>query len=84
MRHVKIVFWSFYEIFQREFQREGVFLHKIPRSKLLDVFHVSYVTHAIQCLVTMLSVKPIVNRFYYIPGQIRESCGCPSDIDARR
>lgn len=39
---------------------------------------------SVQCLVVMLSVKPIVNRFYYIPGQIRESCGCPSDIDTRR
>lgn len=31
---------------------------------------------SIRCLwVAMLSTRPIVNRFYYIPGQIRESCG---------
>lgn len=80
MGHVKIVCFGF----STKNSRGRTFLHEIPRSKLLDVLHVSYVTHVIQCLVTMLSVKPIVNRFYYIPGQIRESCGCPSNIDARR
>lgn len=59
-------------VFPRKIPRESFFSHETPRSKLLDVFRVSYVTHAIQCLAAMLSVKPIVNRFYYIPGQIRE------------
>lgn len=57
-------------------------------SKLLDVFRVSYVTHVVHPIVDRDVIRGcetyIVNRFYYIPGRIRESCGCPSDIDARR
>lgn len=52
------------------------------------MFRVSYVTHVVHPIVdrdvTRVCETYIVNRFYYIPGQIRESCGCPSDIDARR
>lgn len=48
----------------------------------------SYVIHVVHPIVGRDVIRVcetyIVNRFYYIPGQIRESCGCPSDIDARR
>lgn len=51
------------------------------------MFRVSYVTHVVHPIVGRDVIRVcetyIVNRFYYIPGQIRESCGCPSDIDAR-
>jgi len=68
------VLWFFFrEKFQEEFQRESLFVWNTPYCKLLDFACHMLPMWFVRRLVAMLSAKSIVNRFYYISGQIRES-----------